>query len=182
IGAGETVVVASLFAGYVEQYGEEPDFAFRETTDASKLMVDPGAAIGRTLVGSNTQLSNDGEGLALFFWDGQSDLVTDIDLVSAGLNPAFYNRLADKTGASVDGPDADTATSTYADDAYSFNEVTGDAGNGTSHKRIFLDTEDFEVHDGVGNGLSGDDETSEQFGDTWDLPSYTAPTPGTIDF
>ncbi len=182
IAAGGVAVVAMRYQGFEEKYGQAPDFAFLEVTDASKAMVDPGTDAGAQLIGTNVQLSNDSEGIVLFYWDGESDLVADVDMVTAGKNPASYNRLADKTGLSVDGPDTDADTSTYADDSPSGEdwEIRSDAWNGTSHKRIAMEADGEEDQTGGGNGITGDDETSEKYSLTWDEPSFTAPTPGTI--
>ncbi len=136
--------------------------------------------------GGNPGLTNGGEMVALFFWDGASDLVKDVDLVFAG--PAGItgdNQFAAK--GAVDGPDADTTTSDYAPDLNTLTPM-GAATDGTapslkSYKRIANET-GREVQTGAGNGITGDDETSEMTVVTWDsraLPAeYTDATPGVI--
>ena len=182
IGSGEAVVVALRYLSIQSAVGVVPDFGILETSGATQ-MVDPSTLPGAdgdiTLTGSNVQLTNSGEGVVLFFWDGASDLVQDVDMIAVGDNLATYNQLADKTGVLVDGPDSDSVSTGYQDDGFSFNQIVGDAASGTSHKRIARE-EGFESQDGAGNGLFGDDETTEDFASTWDSGSYSAPTPGVV--
>ena len=65
-----------------------------------------------TDVGGSAGLTNSGENAVLFFWDGASDLVSDVDMINIG-TPSSSNDVAAKTGVSVDGPDADTTASMY---------------------------------------------------------------------
>ncbi len=57
-----------------------------------------------------------GEWVVLYCWNGVSDLVCDVDYASWGGGSAASNPKMDKTGISIDGPDADVATSMYAAD------------------------------------------------------------------
>ena len=118
-------------------------------------------------------LSNGGEVAILYFWDGDSDLVTDVDYAVWGDKA----EAVDKTGVAIDGPDADGATSTYQDDtAISVQDVVATGGHaiGSSFQRIDL-TEGTETATG-GNGVGGNDETSENLSVTWS--SADAATPG----
>ena len=63
-------------------------------------------------VGATASLSNQ-EMVILFHWDGQSDLVQDVDYAMWGTFPASF---VDKSGVSIDGPDAGTDPSTYKND------------------------------------------------------------------
>ena len=119
-------------------------------------------------------LTNGGELVALVFWDGLSDNVKDVDIVLAG-NPSATNNLVAKTP--VDGPDTGTATTAYATDARTIQTFATTAGSGFSYKRNRLEGTN-EVLTG-GNGIDGNDETSEQTRTTWDT-TYTAPTPGVV--
>lgn len=131
-----------------------------------------------TLVsGSAPSLTNAGEIVALFYWDGQSDLVKDVDLLLAGV-PSVGNGLVDKSGVAQDGPDAGTTTSAYATDARTVLPQTAAPGTSLSTKRI-LGEPGHETQAGTGNGLTGDDETSEATRMTWDS-TFTAPTPGVV--
>lgn len=122
-------------------------------------------------------LTNAGELVVLFQWAGQSDLVSDVDLVLAGV-PSVANGIVDKSAVSLDGPDADATPSAYSADARTITAQPTAPGAGKSTKRIALET-GHETQAGGGNGITGDDETSEQTSATWDT-TYTAPTPGAV--
>ena len=132
-----------------------------------------------TLVTSGTgaTLTNAGEPIALFFWDGASDKVTDVDLMIAG-TPSAANLFVTKSGVAIDGPDADAATGAYLTDANTLPSQTA-PGSARSTKRLALESAAVEIQTG-GNGVAGHDETSEQLGTTWDTGSYTVPTPGQV--
>jgi predicted extracellular nuclease len=110
----------------------------------------------------------------LYYWDGQSDLVTDIDYVVWGDKA----EAVDKTGVALDGPDADTDASTYqADTAISSQDALGSGhASEKSWQREDM-TEGTEATSG-GNGVGGADETSENLSVTWceDDPTPNAAT------
>jgi hypothetical protein len=130
-------------------------------------------------VSGQPTLTNEGEPVILFQWDGQSDLVRDVDILLAG-KPSASNDLPNKSGKQQDGPDLDTLPSTYAVDRHAIAPQPSAPGAGRSTKRIKLEA-GHEVQDGAGNGLSGDDETSEDTSTTWDI-TFTPPTLFTVDF
>ncbi len=113
-----------------------------------------------------------GEVAVLYSWDGATDLVQDLDYVVWGDKA----EAVDKTGVSIDGPDGDTTTSTYLDYTAiaSQDPVAADQTHtdGLSWQRADL-TEGVETATG-GNGLTGNDETSEASSVTW---GETVPTP-----
>lgn len=123
-------------------------------------------------------LTNTGEPIALFFWNGQTDLVTDVDLMICG-TPSAANLFANKSGVALDGPDPDGATTAYLTDVNTLPTQTAPASN-RSTKRLALESATVETQAGTGNGVNGHDETSEMTGVTWDGTGYTAPTPGTV--
>ncbi len=113
-----------------------------------------------------------GEVMVLYQWDGQSDLVVDLDYAVWGDKA----EAVDKTGISVDGPDGDTAATSYlADTVTASQDVISTSAHsaGKSFQRIDP-WEGNEVPYG-GNGLRGNDETSEDLSVTWDS---MIPTPG----
>lgn len=126
-------------------------------------------------------LSNSGEVIILYYWDGQSDLVQDVDYVVWGDKV----EAVDKTGVSIDGPDADSEPSTYLpdtpiDEQHVVNADNDDDPNphddGMSAQRR-LNVEDVENWLG-GNGITGHDETSEDLswrGGIWSINE--PPTP-----
>ncbi len=137
------------------------------------------ASATMTVVTTGTAtLTNAGEPIVLFFWDGASDKVTDVDIMIAGA-PTAANLLANKSAVAIDGPDADSATGAYATDANTLPTQSA-PGAAKSTKRIALESTLVETQAGTGNGVAGHDETSEQLGSTWDASPYTAPTPGQV--
>ncbi len=132
-----------------------------------------------TKVASNgvASLTNGGELVVLFRWDGATDLVRDVDIVIAGV-PSASNTLVDKSSVTIDGPDADVTATAYKTDARTLAAQATAPASGRSTKRTALES-GYEMQSGAGNGLTGDDETSENTGMTWDS-TFTLPTPGTI--
>ena len=170
IPAGGTVVVVTdaaqfetAFPGAVAAY-----FTLEEDNAQSTemIVVGEGAAPSRTL-------TNSGELVALFFWDGDSDLVQDVDLVLAGNMLSANNNITAK--AAVDGPDGGTDTTAYLTDALTLPQFGAALATGNSYKRIA--DEGANETDTGGNGILGHDETSENTAVTWDDGS-TAATPG----
>ena len=164
IGAGEYQTVAlNGSANFEATYGTPPTYELYEDAAAPDAIPDmleatPGAVAGQG------GLSNGGEVVVLYQWDGASDLVTDLDYVVWGDKAEGV----DKTGVSVDGPDADTDTSMYLADTSVFAQDLLDANphtDGSPWQRIDP-SEGAEAKDG-GNGSTGNDETSENTSVTW---------------
>jgi len=169
IAAGQVAVIAFDGAGFITDFGFAADYEIR--------MTDPGTPdMLQTMVGTSAGLTNSGENACLFFWDGATDLVSDVDMVNLG-TPSSTNDIGDKTGLSVDGPDADTTPSTYLPDAHTMPQQLTDPGYGFSTKREQLEGAN-EVNSG-GNGITGHDETTENILVTWDT-LYVAPDPGVV--
>ena len=155
-GAVITVALDSV-ASFQTLYGVAPTFSVASGT------MTPVATSGLAT------LTNAGEPVILFAWAG-SGLVRDVDILLAGV-PSATNQLEDKSGVVVAG-------SAYAPDARTIAPQASAPNAGASTKRIALET-GFEVQTGAGNGIAGDDETSENTASTWDT-TFTAPTPGTL--
>ncbi|MFQ5674524.1 MAG: lamin tail domain-containing protein, partial [bacterium] len=167
IGPGQHITVAFSGTGFTGEYGVPADFEIKGDDAGTPDMT----AVD---VGSSAGLSNSGEVIIVFYWDGNSDLVKDVDIVVWG----DQNEAVDKTGLKIDGIDADTDSSTYANDTPIANQYVVNADNdadatphdfGSSAQRR-LDVEDVEdwgpgIGGGAsaqgGNGLTGHDETSE---------------------
>lgn len=175
IGAGEYQTVAMTGSdAFLTEYGVAPDYELFDdgNADGEQVMREglPGSINGQG------GLTNGGEVVVLFYWDGQSDLVTDVDYAVWG----DKDEAVDKTGVAVDGPDADSDTSSYLPDtAISSQDVlaSGSHAFGNSWQREDL-TEGTETTSG-GNGVNGEDETSENLSETW---CEAAPTPGAETF
>ncbi len=133
-----------------------------------------------TMVASNglATLTNAGELIALFRWDGQADLVKDVDLVVVGAATAA-NGLVNKSAVAIDGPDTGTTASAYAHDARTLAAQASTPAAGKSTKRLAPEA-GHEIQTGSGNGVLGDDETSENTAATWDSSAFGTPTPGTV--
>lgn len=166
IGPRAVITVAiDLASAYQTTYGAAPTFSVGSGTMKS--------------VSANgiANLTNGGELVALFYWNGQDDLVRDVDLVLAGV-PSLTNGLTNKSGLALDGPDAGVDPTAYAADALTIPPQPSAPGSARSTKRIALEAGN-EVQAGNGNGLTGDDETSENTAVTWDT-AFTPPTPGAL--
>jgi len=115
-------------------------------------------------------LTDAGEIVVLFEWDGTAPIVKDVDMLLAGV-PTAANGLVSKSGL-VQG------SGQYAVDANTIPRQAAAPPSGKSTKRFLRET-GHETQDGTGNGISGDDETSEDTSATWDS-TFTAPTPGAV--
>ncbi len=163
----QAIVVAMGATDFATQYSITPQFEIISQSATVPDMVDAGFS-------GTPALTNAGEAVVLFYWDGVSDLVKDVDIMYAGV-PSSNNMLAPKTGVSIDGPDANSTPSTYLDDAATIPVQYSAPDIGYSTKRILPET-GYEIVAG-GNGITGNDETSENIAVTWDS-AFTAPTPG----
>jgi lamin tail-like protein len=164
-----TVAIA-LPADFLTTYSILPSFSLRDGSMQTLAM------------NGAPQLTNGGEPIILFQWDGRSDLVSDVDILLAGAPGGATNALPNKSNATQDGPDADTIAGKYAVDLGTIHAQPAAPGSGVSTKRIALE-DGHEMHNGTGNGPSGDDETSEDTAATWDgttTSPFTAPTPGKV--
>ncbi len=99
------LTIAFTGTGFATSYGKPADFEIKGDDPNTPDMT-------AVSVGATAGLSNDGEMIMLFYWDGQSDLVQDVDYVVWGDKAEAI----DKTGISIDGLDADTTPSTYQPD------------------------------------------------------------------
>jgi hypothetical protein len=109
-------------------------------------------------------MANNGECLGLVTWDGASDLVRDLDW-TCWLTTTFIPNKDVDYPLGIDGPDADLETSFFANDLGT-GAPAPDAPQGSSiHRPSIVETG--EVASG-GNGVSGHDETSENW-TTWTI-------------
>lgn len=171
IGGHEVLTVAlDTPANFSIAYGRAPSFSLMDSS------------LDKIAMNGTATLTNGGEPIILFQWDGRSDLVRDVDIMLAGI-PAGGNVLPDKSiAAPQDGPDPDTQPSQYTADANTIKAQPAEPAAGQSTKRLLLE-DGHELHNGTGNGQSGDDETSEDISMTWDgtaASPFTAPTPGDV--
>lgn len=172
IGGGEYQTIALAGSSeYAAAYGANPDYELFEDASSPDDVPDMREALPGS-INDQGGLTNSGEVVVLYQWDGVSDLVTDLDYALWG----DKDEAVDKTGVAIDGPDADSDPTEYAPDTPITNQdviATGQHSSGQSFQRIDP-TEGSELVDG-GNGFGGTDETSENLSDTW---STGSPTPG----
>jgi hypothetical protein len=157
IQSGQTLVVGNNGTDFNTQYAKNADFEIAQADGPTPDMI--------LIAHSTPGLSNGGEGIVLFYWDGAASTVKDVDLINAG-TPSAASLILNKTGKTG-----------YLADAYTMPtaQAGGDPVSGYSTKRIKNEGQ-YEVHSN-GNGIDGDDETSENTAQTWDV-TYTAPNPG----
>ncbi|MCP4568271.1 MAG: hypothetical protein GY841_11900 [FCB group bacterium] len=164
IDSGEYQTVALTgSADFLAGYGAAPTY---ELFDDSSADGEDGIMREAAAGSINDQggLSNGGEIVILYSWDGASDLVSDLDYVVWGDKA----EAVDKSSISVDGPDEGSDTSTYENDTATGSQdvvASGSHDFGNSWQRDDLD-EGTETKSG-GNGLDGHDETSENLGTTF---------------
>jgi hypothetical protein len=159
IAAGGVITIATgSAAAFTTAYAAAPTYSI---ADATML---------QTVITGTPSLTDGGEIVVLFEWDGTSMLVKDVDIMLAGA-PSAINGLVSKSGVTQ-------GASTYATDLETLANQASAPVAGTSTKRIAAEA-GHETQIGAGNGIFGDDETSEDTAATWDS-AFTAPTPGTI--
>ncbi len=169
INAGQVLTIAFNDTGFFATFGLHADFEIQSTDAGTPDML-------QSNVGASASLTNTGENACLFWWDGLTDLVSDVDMVNLG-TPSSINDIGDKTGVEVDGPDADTLKTMYLADGYTMPQQPSDPGFGFSTKRELFEGVN-EVNSG-GNGVTGHDETTENILTTWDT-IFVAPDPGVV--
>ena len=159
---GVVTVALDSVASFTTAYGAAPTYSLATMTQVA--------------INGVPSLTNGGEIVVLFAWDGASDLVRDVDMLLVGA-PTVANSLVDKSGIAIDGPDADTTGTAYKSDARTIAAQASTPASGKSTKRMAQEG-GFQTGS-AGNGVTGADETSEDTTQTWDT-SYTAPTPGVV--
>ncbi|MEM6795224.1 MAG: lamin tail domain-containing protein, partial [Acidobacteriota bacterium] len=181
IAPGETQVLA-ISEDFSTTYTTDPDyFLYITLPDSLQGGSERGGATAmrEAFAGSiNDQgsLTNSGEIVILYYWDGSSDLVVDVDYAVWG----DAAEAVDKTGVSIDGPDADSDATSFAPDvAIASQEVISSVAHpvGGSFERLDP-TEGRETQNGS-NGLGGASETSEDVDTTWLVA--TLATPGSFE-
>ncbi|MGJ8664068.1 MAG: endonuclease [Marinicella sp.] len=152
IAAGEYQTVAINGVNFNGEYGVNATYELNESDGTTNMLEAVSGSIN-----NQGGLSNAGEFLVLYHWDGISDLVADIDYVVWG----DQAEAVDKTGVTIGG-------GTYANDtAIGSQEVIENGAHafGSSFQRSDL-TEGTETTIN-GNGITGNDETSENLSSTF---------------
>ncbi len=168
IAAGDTLTIAMNGSNFMSTFNVQPDF---ELFDTDANIPDLREALPGS-INSQGGLSNAGEVVILYFWDGQSDLVQDVDYVVWGDKA----EAVDKSGVAIDGPDADNTPSTYLDDTPIAAQVpvADNTPHGLSESIQRSSSDETGETNSGGNGITGHDETSENLAATF---SAAPPTP-----
>ncbi len=168
IAPGEALVVGVNATSFQLIYGIDPDFYVGSGGGLPMREAFPGS------VGGLSSLTDGGEGIALFYWDGETDLVTDVDLLIAGAQATASNALANKTSLSVDGPDIGITPSEYKTDLGTIGGFARGTVFAESFTRILLE-DGVEKHESTGNGRYGHDESTEDTQSTWTIVLDASP-------
>ena len=155
---GVATIAIGTAATFTTAYGAAPTYS-----------IGGGSIDMARITSMSPSLTDGGEIVVLFYWDGTAPLVRDIDIMLAGA-PTAANSFINKSGYQQGG-------GTYGTDADSMPMQSKAPGAGFSTKRI-APKAGHVVH-GSSNGITGDDETSEMTSATWDT-SFSAPTPGLV--
>lgn len=165
LAAGDSLAISiNGSTEYQEAYGRMPDFELFEDSNILDTVpelveVFPGSIGAGPHGGSNVPVLSDiAESLVLYTWDGTSDLVQDLDYVMWGTN----------TGVRYDKSDVTIGSGTYADDTLVISQdAVASAGPGFRHSFRRVDADEGLETTSGGNGIGGDDETSENMDVTW---------------
>jgi hypothetical protein len=104
-------------------------------------------AIGNVPSPANGLVTNGGEMVMLYKWDGACDLVCDVDYIAWGTTVSLSTR-NDKTGISIDGIDGDAVPSAYFNDTPIATQGAGQSHTGgNSIQRVAVGS-----HAANGNG------------------------------
>lgn len=168
--------LSSKFGGSAESFAAQPGspilFEVKNTSATVPDMINLKAGQPR----QNTLAMNAVGGFVmLFYWDGATDLVKDVDLVRWG-SPSSAEAFKLKIAQMVDGPDEDTAWSVYAPDTGVIAYVP--SGPVTVLRRVNAD-ETGEGSSSGGNGITGHDESLERIQNTFASLPFPPVTPGT---
>lgn len=169
---GQYIIVANDGVGFATTFGFFADYELLPKCPNTPDMVAPGPEF----ISSNNGFTDGSEVMILFYWDGASDLVKDVDYLVWG----DTEEAVDKTGVKKDGPDADSDSTTYQPDTPFANQIlmtmisaTRLHTDGKTMQRPSL-VEVGETLTG-GNGITGHNETSEDLATAF---IEADPTPG----
>ncbi len=180
IAAGDTITVSVAGSdAFLGAWGIPPDYELFEDGSGPDDVPDMREVFPGSINGSSLpSLTNTGETMVLYYWNGATDLVTDIDLFTWGAGGSY---LFSKTGVSMDGPDADTVPTAYQADTPTGSQqlFTTAHAFGESYQRVD-GNEGTEVKTG-GNGTLGHNETSENLMTTFHMAVATPSPPGSSE-
>ncbi|MGE0707906.1 MAG: lamin tail domain-containing protein [Planctomycetota bacterium] len=178
IDPGKALTVAIDGGTFETTYGKPADFCCRNPSGGSvQLLTHNGTAWVPTPVHAFAEIFDTGEPIVLFRWDGKTDLVQDVDYLFVG-DPATTNTFNfqwDKSGIAIDGPDQDTQPTQFKPETPVAQQGYAQVQSAPNNAVIRTDFTEGNQVKGNGNGITGNDETSEDAGVTF---TSGAPTPG----
>lgn len=161
----QVIVIALSGSAFETEWGFQADYDIHATGGGATPMIVP----ANGFVGSSAGLTNSGETVTLFSYDdvsGSEDLCYDIDYAVWGDDPGEF---VDKSYITIN-------SSTYLNDTpWASQDAIATYGHayGKTFQRVDM-SEGTEILTG-GNGVTGNDETSENLSVTW---LEADPTPG----
>ncbi len=158
IAAGASLTIATESAAkYSGEYGHAPDLVLK----ADFLP----AVDGQSTIGGAPFKFNAAETIVLFYWDGTSTTVNDVEYLVWGVDStAASGHMIDKTGVSGYLPDTPITEQSFLPRHENGFKLIRNSDEGT------------ETAAG-GNGITGHDETSENLADTWSVVDLTIVKP-----
>ena len=158
--AGSSLMLGmGRLSDYQTTYGSDPDLTLKED-------MLPAVSGQSTIGGSpNVKLDNVAESLILFYWDGVSSDVKDVDYLVWGTDSATASAyMIDKTGIGSYLADTPIGNQSFMPTHFDGSKLIRNSDEGT------------ETTSG-GNGITGHDETSENLIDTWSVVNLTIVKP-----
>ncbi len=160
ISAGGSLILSmARNSDYETTYGSSPNLSLKDNMlDA----IDTVSTIGGS---PNVKLDNTAESLILFYWDGLSATVQDVEYLVWGTDSTTASAYTiDKSGIATY-----LADTPVTQQSFMTTHLDG-------YKLIRTDDEGTESSSG-GNGITGHDETSENLADTWSVVDLTIVKP-----
>ena len=151
IESGDTLNII-LNENYTEYYGEEftPDIIMYGADNNSMLETEIGS-----FGGASDKINDDAEMIILFYWDGNlSSPIQDVDYFIWGSSQNAFDK-SDVPGYENDTPiESQLFFETEAETYYAYSRIG---------------TEEIDETQTGGNGITGHDETSENFRESWEI-------------
>lgn len=168
---------------FTAEYGVDPTYELWEDALEPDAIPDMLEAFEGSINGQGG-LTNAGEVIIFLYWDGEYDLVYDVDYVLWGDKVEGV----DKTGIAIDGPDADSDSTMYQPDTPIAEQTVVNADDDADEEPhdMGMTAQRAGVEEGPetlvdGNGITGHDETSEDMtivGGSWTLNEPATPNRG----
>jgi|WetSurMetagenome_2_1015567.scaffolds.fasta_scaffold97897_1 hypothetical protein len=159
IASGSTQYISLGAKTFSASFGLYPDYEFGTSSSDTSFLVPDMRMPAPSNASSISGLTNTSEMIILFYWDGVSNLVQDVDYVAYGTT---ISNFVDKSGISVNG-------SSYSNDTpiNSQSPIAAPASGYIAQRSLSMNEGSETLLSG--NGLTGHDETSEAFSITFTI-------------